>query len=225
MKLLIAVKSCRVHQESGYHDAILNTWGKDLPLGVDLRFFVGNSDSPKPKTEKTICLGVPDDYMSLPLKTKAIVGWSLWNEYDHCFCCDTDTFTIPTRLLKCGFEKFDYSGRFGAMPKIGTTFRYKDAHQTVEECHCWASGGVGYFLSNKAARIVSESEPNHWAEDCYVGQTLGPHIQSGNIIASDLLIECVSSWHFPRRSYNNQPYDPKFGWLEKMQKEYGYKNV
>ena len=215
MKLLFAVKSCRSHRQEGYHDAIMETWGKDVPNG-DIRFFSGDEDRFLPKKANEVCLGVPDDYMNLPLKTKAIIGWSLWNGYDFTFLCDTDTFTIPTRLLKCGFEKYDYSGRFGNQPKIGTTFHYRDPQGDYPNCHPWASGGVGYFLSRKSGELIARSWPDVWAEDLWVGQCLGKHIQSGEITASDLPIECESAWHFPRRQYNNESYNLKFGWMEKM---------
>lgn len=101
------------------------------------------------------------------------------------------------------------------MPAIGTTFHYRDAHGNYPNCHPWASGGVGYFLSRSAAQLVARSEPNVWAEDMFVGQVLGPHIQNGEITAADLPIECESAWHFPRRKYNCA-YDPKFKWMEEM---------
>jgi hypothetical protein len=29
------------------------------------------------------------------------------------------------------------------------------------------------------------------------------------------------SWHFPRGEYGENPYEPSFGWMEKMYKERG----
>jgi hypothetical protein len=215
MKTLFAVKSCRSHRQEGYHDEIMDTWGKDVPNG-DIRFFTGDADRFLPKKSNEVCLGVPDDYMGLPLKTKGIIGWSLWNGYDFTFLCDTDSFIVPNNLLRCGFEAFDYSGRFGAMPEIGTTFHYRDAHGDYLNCHPWASGGVGYFLSRKAGELVAREWPKVWAEDLWVGQVLGPYIQAGTVTASDLPIECVSAWHFPRRQYNNESYSLKHDWMVKM---------
>ena len=204
----------------GYHDVILNTWGKDIPPGVDLRFFSGDAAcwmlNPGPEE---VFLQVSDDYMSLPLKTKGIIEWSLQNGYGYTFLCDTDTFLIPDKLMRTSFPKYDYAGRFGAMPAIGTTFHYRDAHGDYPNCHPWASGGVGYFVSRKAGELVARSQPEVWAEDLWIGQVLGPHIQAGTITASDLPIECDSAWHFPRRSHNNESYDPKFRWMEKMYAE------
>jgi len=224
VRILLAVKSCQAHCIAGYHEAILNTWGKNVPSSVNLQFFIGDTEGYfESKDNQTIYLDAPDDYMSLPLKTKAIVRWSLWNQYDYTFLCDTDTFIIPDRLLRCGFEKFDYSGRFGTEHLAGITFHYQDPKGNYLDCHPWASGGVGYFLSRKAAEIIVRKQPKVWAEDMFVGQALGPHIQTGVITASDLSIECQCAWHFPRRQYNNQVYDPKFGWMQEMQKQYGVK--
>ena len=220
MKLLVAVKSCKHHLMAGYHDAILRTWGKDIPEGTDLRFFTGSCWMFSAAPEE-VTLQVPDDYMSLPYKTKAICDWSVQHGYDYAFLCDTDTFLIPSRLLESDFAGYDYAGRFGAMPKIGTTFNYKDACGIYPNCHPWASGGVGYFLSKKAAELVAQVKPHVWAEDMFVGQVLGPHIQSGEIKAYDIPeFECSVAWHFPRRAYGNKVYDPKLGWMEKMYAEY-----
>src|ERR1700693_1584801 len=103
-KLLIAVKSCQSHWGAGYHDAILNTWGRSLPPDVDLRFFVGGStvEMSDGHNGHVTILPVKDDYDSLPFKTKAIAEWSSKNDYDFewssrhdydfTFLCDTDTF-------------------------------------------------------------------------------------------------------------------------------------
>lgn len=209
MRLLLAIKSCQRDLDRGYHDAIRQTWGRDT-RGADLQFFTGAD------------LNAPDDYDSLPFKTREILRRSIQSGYDFTFLCDTDTFIIPSRLMSCDFQRYDFSGRFGSMPELGKTFNYRDQRGVYNNIHPWPSGGVGYFVSRKAAEIVVATDPVVWAEDMFVGQALGPHIQSGAITAKDLPgFECCVSWHFPRREYNNQVYDLKFNWLEKMQKEHG----
>lgn len=221
MKLLIAVKSCMRDWMAGHHEVIRKTWGQDAYPLADLQFFYGDgagwmlgSDFDEQH------LQVPDNYLSLPYKTKAICSWSLIREYDYTFLCDTDTYTIPSKLVRSGFEKYDYSGRFGRQPAVGTTFHYRDQYGDYPLCHPWASGGVGYFLSKKAAEVIAINTPNVWAEDMFVGQCIGPHVQAGTLTASDIPIECESAWHFPRRSYNNESYDLKYGWMEKMYNDY-----
>lgn len=199
----------------GYHDAILNTWGKRMPANVDLHFFFGNAASWMLALDKEVCLDVPDDYINLPFKTKAICKWSVEKKYDYTFLCDTDTFLIPKLLMQSGFEKYDYSGQFGSAHPVGEKFDYSDPHGNYPDCYPWTSGGVGYFLSERAARIVTTCTPDVWAEDLWVGQCLGGFIDAGMVTAANLDIEGVSAWHFPRRKFK-QVYDPKLKWMESM---------
>jgi len=199
---------------------IRETWGRSLPLAVDLRFFVGGGHQDFVLHDEA-SLDCKDDYDSLPYKTREICRWLLKTDNEHIFLCDTDTFIIPNRLLASGFVQYDYSGRFGTVHPIGQTFLYDDLRNPPAMYYPWASGGIGYFLSRKAAEKIAFSDINHWAEDLWVGQILGPAIQTGHIIAGDLFeFECNTSWHFPRRRFNSG-YDPKFGWMQKMQEEHG----
>jgi len=221
MRILFAVKSCKNDAKKGCHDAIRETWGRDLPDNVDLRFFsgVGNYEFSKPGPKDEILLvDVADDYDSLPYKTRGILRYSIATNYDFTFLCDNDTFIIPRPLLDSGFEHFDYSGRFGSARPIGTTFPFTDGRGNYEEhTHPWASG-MGYFMSEKAAKIIYGEEPKTWAEDMFVGQTLGPLIQQHVVTAGDLPIENVCMWHFPTRMYTGHPYDPNYGWMKTMQR-------
>ena len=194
-RLLVAVKSCQRDRALGHHKTIRQTWGRDIQ-DFDLLFFTGPGES---NNLDEVTLDVADDYDSLPSKTREILRYSLQRGYDFTFLCDTDTFLILRRLLSCGFENWDYSGRIGSFPAIGTTFSYKDGRgYTNPNCHPWASGGLGYFLSRKAAEIVASAEPISWAEDLSVGQILGPFIQMGEIIAKDIPdFDAGISWHYP----------------------------
>lgn len=217
-KLLIAVKSCHVHAQQGYNEIIRQTWGKHCsPV-----FFMGTSytDSIPSRIDEVI-LNVTDNYESLPHKTREILKYFLLGDWTHIFLCDTDTYIRPEALMKTGFEKYDVSGRFGNSPAIGTTFEHTDARGNfIKNCHPWPSGGVGYFLSRKAAHIVTMTEPMSWAEDFYVGQATGPLIQSGELKAVDLPdFEGAAAWHFPRRMYNGKVYNPSFKWHEKMESQ------
>ncbi len=196
--LLIAVKSCVRDREAGHHETIRQTWGKDLD--ADIKFFMGGSSELR---RDEIVIETPDpaydDYDHLPYKTQDIAWFSVSQGYDYTFLCDTDTFLIPRKLLACGYQNWDYSGRFGSSPAIGTTFSFKDGRgYTNPNCHPWASGGLGYFLSQKAARIIGDADPVSWAEDLSVGQILGPRIQSGEITAKDIPdFDAGISWHYP----------------------------
>lgn len=201
MKTLIAVKSCHSDMDQGCHGTILETWGKD----IDLRFFIG-CERPTYSNltydcfhEKTIDLDVHDDYDHLPQKTQAICRWFVNSDYEYIFLCDVDTFLLPSKLLKIGYEDYDYSGRFGTAHPMGKPFLYKDGRgMRHPKCYTWASGGFGYFLSKDAAKLIAASIPNTWAEDMWVGDCLGEKIANGEITAADLQnFENVASWHYP----------------------------
>ena len=216
MKILIAVKSCQDDKRLGCHDTIRRTWGFNT-LPADLYFFQGRFSGFEcgviDKDRDEITLPVLDDYDHLPFKTREILKYSLNAGYNFTFLCDVDTFLIPSKLFKTGFEKFDYSGRFGSSPKIGSQFKFKDGRGIRHEyCHPWASGGFGYFLSRKAAQIVINTEPTLWAEDMYIGNTLGLEIQSGNVTAADLKnFENEASWHYPAH---------KLGWSREQMRQW-----
>lgn len=213
MKILIAVKSCNDDLKKGCHDVIRQTWGRDVPQFATLKFFVGggNIEYHPGNHADEINLRCLDDYDSLPSKTKEICQWSLSHGYSFTFLCDVDTYLIPSKLFRTDFQNFDYSGRFGTEHPIGKTFRFRDGrNRTHLKCHPWASGGFGYFLSRKAVAIIAEKAPTLWAEDMHVGDTLGPEIQAGNVLAADLKnFENGASWHYPAH---------KLGWNREMMK-------
>jgi hypothetical protein len=221
-RTLIAVKSCWRDLNRGDHDVVRNTWGRDAwHTPFDARFFMGEKDMALLILDDEIQLDCSDDYDSLPHKTRQILAWSTDQDYDHTFLCDTDTYIIPRLLAGCHYEDYDIAGRFGAMPALGSTFNYRDARGTYPNSHPWPSGGVGYFVSKLAAKLIVASEPTVWAEDMHVGQVLGPLIQAGQIKAVDIPdFECRIAWHFPRREYGGRSYDPATGWMQKMHREH-----
>jgi hypothetical protein len=222
MRTLIAVKSCWRDLSRGDHSVIRKTWGQDAwHVPFDVRFFIGRDSEIWYELDDETHLDCPDDYDSLPHKTRAILAWSVDRNYDYTFLCDTDTYIVPRLLAKCGYENYDIAGRFGAMPALGTTFNYRDARGVYPNSWPWPSGGVGYFISNRAARLIAATEPTVWAEDMFVGRVLGPLIRDNQIRGLDIPdFEGKVAWHFPRRQYGNKCYDPSFGWIEKMYKEY-----
>jgi hypothetical protein len=221
-KLLISIKSCRRDWMRGDHDVIRSTWGKDVPEGVDLRFFMGTESYRLCTDGDEEWLDVKDDYDSLPQKVKAIFKWALEKQYDYIFLADTDTFVIPKRLIALPFQDYDLSGRFGKIKPIGETFRYIDGRDIVyDPCWPWPSGGCGYFVSAKGADYILRTGFTGWAEDIQSGQALGPLEKLGLVKIGDLEdLECKASWHFPRWKYNQEVYHPRYGWQEKMYKEH-----
>ena len=181
LRILIAVKSCARDAENGFNQTIRETWGKDV-RGADLRFFLGQGAVARKEDE--VLLDCPDDYRSLPYKTKAICKWAWYASYDFVFLCDSDTFVMPERLLASGFWNYDYVGHFngpGAEPNA-----------VYGQLHAWAAGGSGYWLSREAMGMVMLGNPQKSicpvsevpCEDIMVGQVLGPLIATNTIIVS-----------------------------------------
>jgi len=117
-------------------------------------FLVGDPNIPAPVWGgDTLWLPCPDDYPSLPQKTRAFCRWAL-NTFDfgHLFKCDDDTYAVLDRMLKYDHDGSAYTGR-----DIGG----------------YASGGAGYYLTPQAARIVADQmTAATGAEDLLVGQHL-----------------------------------------------------
>lgn len=137
------------------------TWGADFAehRNVETVFLVGADDcvqTPK-QLDDLLLLPCPDDYPSLPQKTKWFCKWALErDDWDYLFKCDDDTYICADRLAS-----FDPAGRdyIGAERSPGVDY---------------GSGGAGYFLSRRAARLVVDRLEKHLtgAEDLLVGQCL-----------------------------------------------------
>lgn len=115
-------------------------------------------------------LNVPDDYPSLPQKTRAFCleafradelrGSRCW---DYLFKCDDDTYIAADRFL-------------AALPLLRGNYigaEYTPGWGRNTYGHPYASGGGGYFLSRKAAKIIAENMTEETGcEDVLVGQHL-----------------------------------------------------
>lgn len=213
-KLIVCVKSCFRDRKAGFHDAIRETWGKDLKtLGVEVKFFLGHNghpvnrhvqatdiatEAPNLQRDETM-VDAKDDYNSLPHKTRGIAKWAANRMFDHLFLCDSDTIINPYALVQLPFEIADYAGHFrGGQVELGQTFFYEDHKGQYPECYTWASGGIGYFISKQAATVIADTFPKVWAEDMYVGQCLGPLIRNGSFLGLALGINNVATWHFQK---------------------------
>jgi hypothetical protein len=148
---IILVSSCRKDVAAGLNQAIRETWGKKPAIPV---FFLLGERNVDPLPDE-IVFPVPDDYLSLPFKTKAGHKWAREQGYGYIFQCFTDTYVDTERLLRSGFEKGDYVGNLGVDCGRGHQFRF---------CH----GGPGYWLSPKtsdlllAAGIGEEKLEDQW---------------------------------------------------------------
>lgn len=179
-KILIAIASCERDSLNGFNQAVRDTWLKDK--NVDYKFFRGIGSAPAKEDE--VILNCKDDYLSLPEKTMEILKWAVNDNYDYVFKCDTDTYVVLDRLLSSDFKNYDYVGHFnGQLGKPNLIY---------SSLYTWASGGSGYFLSRGAAwKIIAEGNTNKAmcpnlripCEDLWIGQVLGPFIESGELKA------------------------------------------
>lgn len=216
MNLAICVKSCHKHLDEGYHEAIRNTWARDLKaLGVETYFFVGQDPSQQDTrrcrryVSNEVVVDCRDDYESLPAKTRRICQWVMGKTFERIFLCDTDTYINARAFLMSDFKWYDYAGWFknNQLPS-GPPFKYQDERGNVySECRAWASGGWGYFLSRRAADVIAATPPTYWAEDLQVGQTLAPLIDKHMLKATNFIPDILGTDHFPKIA---TPYDPKF---------------
>jgi hypothetical protein len=149
MNLLIAVEGCEAHRDRW--QAQRNTWACELDTPV--HFFTG------------LELGVPDDYKSLPAKTKAICHWALGFPYSNACIVDTDTYVHIPRLLNSGSEKYDYTGYI---------LDWIPGHP-----YC---SGPHYWLSRKALEVLAAADWSKYpvpgletCEDVMVGSVLAAH--------------------------------------------------
>jgi hypothetical protein len=157
MKILIAILSCRQHAD--FQQAQRDTWVKDVPSDIDVRYFVGHPDI----VSDEVFLGEdairPESglklYPTLPAKTKLLCKWALDAGYDYVFKTDTDTLVNVENLLVSGFANSDYSGGYN-----------------YEETGDFASGGAGYWLSRRAMQNIVDSAVVSWAEDLFVSLAL-----------------------------------------------------
>ena len=157
-KPCILVSSCKRDVENGMNLAVRDTWATDSKLPY---FFI-LGDGNKQRWADEVILNVPDDYLSLPFKTKHSIEWAVRCGFTHIFRAFTDTFIDTHRLL--------YDSNYASHPYIGN--RSKDG---------FVHGGPGYWLGPKAIKILIDAPiekskfENDKYEDQWVGRVLALH--------------------------------------------------
>jgi hypothetical protein len=133
-RVLIAILSC--HALRGYEQSLRDTWIKEIPEGVDHRFFLGLPNLDYVFSDE-VFLSVGDAWYDITHKMVAVCAWALAHDYDYLFKCDLDTLVRPVGLLQSDFKAWDWVGGQNSF---------------------FASGGAGYTLSQRAMRAVIEHE-------------------------------------------------------------------
>jgi Galactosyltransferase len=161
--------------------AIRDTWAKDVPEEMCLKFFYGGLQSGDwlMTGVDEIMLPVEDDYAHLPYKVIEIFKWALAEGYDYVLKCDDDTMVWPKRALEeIRHKQWQYAGY---MAHVGS----------------YISGGPGYWLGRKAMEIVAGVTPYTWAEDMIVGETLARHHIKGYELNKTHLCGLANHWIDP----------------------------
>jgi Methyltransferase domain len=149
IKALIAVFCC--HKYRSWAQTIRDTWAKDAP--VDVKFFLGRPTGDAPQPDE-VFLDADDSQEGRSQKLIEVYKWALAHGYTHVFRCDPDTFVRPALLMKCGFEQHDYMGGLNSF---------------------FASGGSGFWLSERAMQIVTATPSDNPADDVEVALRLKPY--------------------------------------------------
>jgi hypothetical protein len=182
---IVILLSCQkaADRRDACHETFLS---HGLPDGMKVVFLVG-----RPGQEPALCADVlyldcSDQYEDLPEKTWAGIRECLlrW-DFKWLFKADDDTFCNLDRI-KNYVKSRDY---FGRKPEwtpqrkrvpwhVGRS-KYEEnqdaaatwiPYDTVEWTTTradWAGGGTGYFLSNRAARLVAREPRSHVARESY----------------------------------------------------------
>lgn len=157
IKTLIAVVTCPSHADKLM--AQQQTWISIAKFkGFNVEIFDGNR------------LGVSDDYLELPAKTQAICRWATANDYQRLLKIDDDGYI---RMDKFSISTVDYGGVRNAPNDYGYN-GIPNVPANIDGTHAFPySSGGAYWLSSRCINIVAEAEITDWAEDRWVGNTLG----------------------------------------------------
>jgi hypothetical protein len=121
-------------------NGVLATWGKDAidHPDVDLVFLIGDPQAKLPRREgQNLYLPCPDDYDSLPQKTRWFCLWAIAHggNWERLFKCDDDTYLRVDRLA---------AGRWET-PVVGCQDGNGDHFH----------GGAGYLITRDAALAIA----------------------------------------------------------------------
>lgn len=153
-RITIGILSALTNEDQ--RKACRDTWLAGRPPNVDHVFLVGVRSLAKPKLDgDLLCLPCRDDYPSLPQKTRLFCRWFIQNTSDeYLFKCDDDTYVRLDRLTAMP-SGLDYCGG------------------RIDRDRPYLSGGAGYLLSRKAAKIIAAGlDDLTGAEDLLVGRYL-----------------------------------------------------
>ena len=150
-KIAIMVSSCARDRnlECGPLDTWMEAWGDQ----VEHYLLLGKENTYKNNHDWIV--DVPDSYESCAGKTWKSAQFAVQNNLDYIFKCDLDTYVCVPKLLKYDLNGRDYVG-----------FRCSEGH---------AAGGNGYWLSQKACKVLLETPWENGYQDLWAGMALAKH--------------------------------------------------
>jgi hypothetical protein len=152
----IAIVTCK--KNLARRQSLLDTW---VPLAREAGYVVEFFDGGR--------LGVPDDYVHLPLKAKAIFKWAHDMGSDHFLKLDDDAYVQVNRLKAV---ESDYAGVHCPANDLGLPKAHIPNFPAGTFPYDYLSGGAIWF-SKKAVQILANTPLNNdFADDRWVGQTL-----------------------------------------------------
>ena len=156
MKPLIAVITCHKNRIAAH--AIRETWAKNSPIEVKFFFGTGNRSI---QFSDEVFLSVPDTYLGLPEKVKAVTEWAYSRGYDFLLKCDDDSYVVPDRI-----QFTAHHAGWWAPPTLNIS------GQGPSCLTGYIHGGAGYILSSHCMDILRQSPITSISEDWWVTDTL-----------------------------------------------------
>jgi hypothetical protein len=200
MKVLIACSTCWKDKKLGANAAIRETWGKTLPEGWDLRFFLGGSHSLPEEDAKFTSgdwIGSPGTLgiMDVTKRAKNVIGTEVDCEPDEVILLNAgDSYlSLPwktTESLKWGLDRdYDFIVRIFVDTYLlparmaesqdlwqhdaaGWSFGCGPCPAHPDSFHSCPLGGAAYTTSRKASEAVVNEPIRHWGEDTHCGFAL-----------------------------------------------------
>ena len=181
--LIIGVYTCP--KFANRQKAIEATWFRDIPNYIKALFVRGDPGGVPRLEGSTLYLDCPEAYEKLAEKTHKFFKYCSDNfEFQYIFKTDDSSYIDLEKFLQLDKQGGDYIGFFDKSqdPNIDRTWHYgkcsDKSYEVPYKGHfvcSWARGG-GYFVSQKASRILVEKTfrvfENELYEDKMVGEAL-----------------------------------------------------
>jgi hypothetical protein len=194
-KLVVCIISCLKNKEK--MGAIRNTWVKNLSsLGIDHYFVLGDEQISAVQIKNDILyVPVKEVYENLPKKVTALYEYIIdKTKYNYVFKIDDDCFVNTIEFEKIPFWNHDYLGH-----EVCTDAKDFIPDWHFGKCHdpeinktpydskyigSWCGGGFGYFLSQKAMKILKANK-NKLNKELYEDKAVGDVLRNNGILLSE----------------------------------------